>query len=107
MKEAKKKADTEEMLVTHKPAKAPDPDKDGRNPGGGARARAQEKEEFDMFKKRLGSTAGAAEKREILSEIQRRFGNDKAAQVVKEMRLHEDDDMAPKPKPKGPDKDKA
>lgn len=105
MREAKKKTDAGELLATRKPAAKSDPDMAGRDRGG-MRAPALDKEEFDLMKKRLASAKGAGEKRDVLAEIQRRFGNDKAGQVVKEMRLNEDDDMPSRPKPKAPGKEK-
>lgn len=107
MREPKKKNEAEVLLAAAKPAGKAEASKAGRDPGGAGKVTpALENEEFNLMKKRLAAAQGG-EKRGILAEIQRRFGNEKAAQVVKELRLLEDDAMVSRPKAKAPGMDKA
>jgi hypothetical protein len=93
MKELKKKPDTE-MLIVHKPPMKADPDKAGREGGDHAQVRAMT-EELEVMRKRLAQARDAGEKRRLIAEIQRRFGNEKAAQLVHEARHGGEDDVPP------------
>ena len=106
MRDMKKKMDAEEMLIVHKPALQPDPDRAGRGPGA-ARVPALDSEELALLTRRLAAARDPKEKKGLLGQIQRRFGNEKAAQALHDMREPPgDDDMKPRP-PAGPKKDKA
>ncbi len=94
MRELKKKPDAQEMLVVHKPAQKPDPDKSGREHGDSARLPAMA-EELELMRKRLSLAKDSRAKRQLLAEIQRRFGNEKAAQLVQGVRLDADGDGPP------------
>lgn len=91
----------EEMLLVHKPGAAADPKK----VGGMARAAAEgpaaakapraaslDKQELDLMKKQIGMTKDPAARRELLGQIQHKFGNEKAGEVVRELRLQPTDD---------------
>ena len=102
----RKKTEAEEMLVVHKAAKAAEPDKSGRDRGAGPRrSAALEKEELDVLKKRFAAAKHADDKRSVLAEVQRKFGNEKAASLVKEAR-RKDDDLPAKLAPKDTGKKK-
>jgi hypothetical protein len=92
----KRKIDAEEMLVVHKPALKPDPGKSGRERGDAAPIPATA-EELELMQKRLAQAKDAREKRRLLAEIQRRFGNEKAGQAIQELRQGGDDDAPPPP----------
>lgn len=95
----------EEMLIVHKSSTKPDPDKVGRARGA---AHAQNREELEHLKRRAAKTTDPTLKRELLLRIQREFGNDKAAEVLHELRLPgADDDVKGRPKPGRSDKGKA
>jgi len=99
MRELKRKAD-EEMLIVHKQPEQPDPDKSGRARGGPFAA-APGGEELASLGARLRAAADASEKRELLAEIQRRFGNEAAKRVVRDARemSKTDDGSSPPPRP--------
>ncbi len=94
MRELKKKPDAQEMLVVHKPAQKPDPDKSGREGGESARLPAKT-EELELMRKRLAQAKDSREKRQLLAEIQRRFGNEKAAELIQGVRLDAEGDVPP------------
>jgi hypothetical protein len=94
VRELKKKLDAQEMLIVHKPPLKPDPDKSGRERGGSARVPAMA-EELELMRKRLSQARDPGEKRRLLAEIQRRFGNEKAGQMIQEVRQGTDDDALP------------
>lgn len=78
MRERDKKKD-DEMLVTHLPQ--PEPEQEGREPTptlGEQLAGAS----LSEMTTRLRATSRAAERAEILAEIQRRFGNEAAEHAV-------------------------
>lgn len=89
MRELKKKPDAQEMLIVHKPPLKADPDKAGRDRDA-ARVPAMA-EELDLMKRKLSLAKDPREKRQIMAEIQRRFGNDKAGQMIQEARQGGDD----------------
>jgi hypothetical protein len=89
VRELKKKPDAQEMLIVHKPPLKADPDKLGRDRDL-ARAPAMA-EELELMKKKLSLAKDPRDKRQILAEIQRRFGNDKAGQMIQEVRQGGDD----------------
>ena len=98
MRELKKKPDAQEMLIVHKPPLKADPDKSGRDRGDAARVPAAA-EELELMRKKLSQAKDPREKRHLLTEIQRRFGNEKAGQMIQEVRQGGDD--APPPARKG------
>jgi hypothetical protein len=101
MREDQKKHD-EEMLIVHKPGAEPDPKKLGGKSGSGGggsaarlpRAASVDKQELELMKKQLGMTKDPALRRELLAQVQQKFGNDKAIEVVRELRLKPTDDDA-------------
>jgi hypothetical protein len=108
MREPRKKSETEEMLVVHKQALKPDPNKAGRHRGEMQRVPGLEREELAILKKRMSRATDPSEKRDLLGQIQRKFGNEKAAEVVRDLRKKAPkDDLSPKPKAAGPKKGKA
>jgi hypothetical protein len=94
VRELKKKQDAQEMLIVHKPPLKADPDKAGRERGDPARVPAMT-EELELLRKRLSLAKDHREKRQLLAEIQRRFGNDKAGQMIQEARQGEEDTPPP------------
>jgi hypothetical protein len=96
-REDQKKPD-EEMLIVHKPGPKPDPKKVGAAPAALPRAASLDKQELELMKKQLGMTKEPGVRRELLSRIQAKFGNDKATEVVRELRLKPPDDE-PKQRP--------
>src|SRR5436190_7968860 len=100
MHEDHKKHD-EEMLIVHKPGPAPDPKKVGGPAPAGPmpRAASLDAQELDLLKKQLSMTKDLAVRRALVAQIQDKFGNDKAAEVVRELRLsaHGDDDAPARP----------
>jgi hypothetical protein len=99
VRELKKKPDAQEMLIVHKPPLKGDPDKSGRERGGSARVPAMA-EELEIMRKKLSQARDPREKRHLLAEIQRRFGNEKAGQLIQEVRQGGDEDT-PLPSRKG------
>lgn len=77
-----KKRHDDELLVTHKPATAPSPDKLAHNRA----PAALQREEFEMMRKQVHSTTDAAARRELVARMQQRFGNAKTSSVVRELR---------------------
>jgi hypothetical protein len=97
MREDKKKHD-EEMLIVHKPGPKADPAMAGRSHAEPPRATSLDKDELALIKKQIGMTKDPGLRRELLGRIQHRFGNDRANEVVREMRLKSsDDDLKSKP----------
>jgi hypothetical protein len=100
VRELKKKLDAQEMLVVHKPPLKADPDKSGREPADALRAPAMA-EELELMRRRLSEARDPKEKRHLVAEIQRRFGNEKAGQMIQEVRLGGEGEAPPPPeKPK-------
>lgn len=96
MREFKKKAD-EEMLIVHKAAMRPDPDRLGRSRTDSSRAPALEQQELELLKARVSLAKDSLEKRNLIAQIQRKFGNEMALEVVREMREQSGgDDLKPK-----------
>ncbi len=98
MREDQKKHD-EEMLVVHKPGAKADPKKaGGPAPAVMPRAASLDKHELELIKKQIGMSKDPGVRRDLVAQIQHKFGNDKATEVVREMRLKTpDDDMKSKP----------
>ena len=104
MRDQRKKPDPEEMLIVHRPALHPDPDKAGRGPAANTEL---EREELGQLTRRLAAERDPEEKQKLMARIQGRFGNEKAAQVVRELREQAgDDDSQPRP-PARPKRGKA
>jgi hypothetical protein len=102
MREDHKKHD-EEMLIVHKPGPKADPAKAGRAAAELPRAASLDKHELELIKKQIGMTKDPGVRRELIGRIQSKFGNDKATEVVREMRLKSpDDDHHSKPHPAKP-----
>jgi hypothetical protein len=94
--EDQKKHD-EEMLIVHKPGPKPDPDKVG-GPAPAAmmpRAASLDAQELDLLRKQLSMTKDPAVRRALVTQVQQKFGNDKATEVVRELRLSTHDDDPP------------
>jgi hypothetical protein len=111
MHEDHKKHD-DEMLIVHKAGPAPDPKKAGGPAPAGPlpRAASLDTQELDLLKKQLSMTKDLAVRRALVEQIQRKFGNDKATEVVRELRLSaQGDDDAPSrpPNASGPPKGKS
>jgi hypothetical protein len=97
MREDKKKHD-DEMLIVHKPGAKADPDKGGRSPSGAPRVPALERQELDLLQKQVKAAKDPAVRRDLVARVQQRFGNEKAIEVVREIReKNPDDDIHYKP----------
>ena len=92
MKELKKKPN-QEMLIVHKSANMPDPSITGRKPVdipfGGILV---DRQDFEMMKKQTTQVKNPSERRVLIVQIQKRFGNDKAMEVIRELRGTSSDD---------------
>lgn len=90
----RKRPEGDELLIVHGAAKAVDPGKSGldRGPTAGARrVPALDKEELEVMKRRFAAARDPAEQRALLVEVQRKFGNEQAAALVKEAARKDDD----------------
>jgi|GEM_PF-2803412 len=107
-REDRKQSD-EELLIVHKPGPKPDPKKVGAVAAPLPRAASLDKQEVELLKKQLSLSKDPAVRRELVSQIQAKFGNDKAADVVRELRLKpaDDDPMQKANRGSGPKKGKA
>ena len=76
------------MLITHKLPKEQDKDKTEREAI--EKEDSKSLEELDQMKKRLASTSDQNERETILDMIQKRFGNETAERIIKELRLLKD-----------------
>ncbi len=103
-----KKRHDDDLLVTHKPATAPSPDKLAHNR---APAPAMQREELELMRKQVLRTTDAAARRELIARMQQRFGNDKTNEVVRELRHehleHADDNLPGRSAPAAAKKGKA
>ncbi|MES1164427.1 MAG: hypothetical protein ABUR63_01615 [Verrucomicrobiota bacterium] len=100
-REDQKKHD-EEMLIVHKAGAKPDPKKVGGPVAALPRAPSLDKQELDLIKKQIGVAKDPGLRRDLLSQISTKFGNDKAIEVVRELRLKDPgDDLLASP-PGGP-----
>jgi len=108
MREDHKKHD-DDMLIVHKPGPKADPVKAGRAAAELPRTASVDKQELDLLKKQLGMTKDPGVRRDLVGRIQSKFGNDKATEVVRELRLKtpDDDVQHPKKPPAGGSKGKA
>ena len=96
-REDQKKHD-EEMLIVHKPGAKADPKKVGGPAAALPRAASLDKQELDLMKKQLGLAKDPAVRRDLVSQIASKFGNEKATAVVRELRIKlPDDDLKAKP----------
>jgi hypothetical protein len=96
MRDDQRKHD-EEMLIVHKAGAAADPKKLGGKAAGPEAARlpraaSLDKHELELFKKQIGMTKDPGLRRDLLRQIQQKFGNDRALEVVRELRLQPTDD---------------
>jgi len=91
MKELKKKPN-EEMLIVHKSANKPDPDITGRNPVETPLGGALDRQDFELLKRQITLVKDPSERRVLIARIQKRFGNDKAMEVIRELREKSSDD---------------
>ena len=95
----------EEMLIVHKAGPKAEPKKVGGPPL--PRTASLDQQELELMKKQLGTTKDPALRRELVSQIQLKFGNEKAIAIVRETRLTaSDDDPGPKPSAAGRTKGK-
>ena len=85
MKELRRKAPEDEMLVVHKPGTRPEPDKSGRDRGVIARTPDLDKGDLELMRRKLSLARNAREKRLLLAEIQRKFGNERASHLIHEL----------------------
>ncbi len=102
-----KKRHDDDLLVTHKPATAPSPDKLAHNRA----PAAMQREELELMRKQVHATTDAAARRELIARMQQRFGNDKTNAVVRELRRehpeHPDDTLPGRSAPAAAKKGKA
>lgn len=93
-----KKKHDEEMLVVHKAGPKADPKKvGGPAPAVMPRAASLDKQELALIKKQISMTKDPGVRRDLVGQIQAKFGNDQAMEVVREMRIKTpDDDMKSK-----------
>ena len=92
----KKKRELEDMLITHKLPKEQDKNKAGRESIEKEKEGLKSLEELNQMKKRLASTSDQNERELIVEMIQKRFGNETAEEIVKELRLLKDsEDVSP------------
>lgn len=100
----RKEGEGDEMLVVHKAAKAPAP---AKSEAAARRVPALDQIEFEVSRKRFMAARNAQEKQALLAEVQRKFGNEKAAELVKARRAKREETndeppaAKPKPAPKG------
>lgn len=92
----------EEMLVVHKAPSKADPNKLGRPRAAMPATVSVDREQLELLKRRASSATDPAVRRELIGRIQREFGNDQAAELLRE--LKPDD---PPAKPRGRGKSKA
>jgi hypothetical protein len=84
MREPKKPADNE-MLIVHKAPPVTDPDKAARD--GVTHASAGAHDDLVLLERRLAEATDAHDKRRLLAQIQHRFGNQRAKEVVRATRI--------------------
>lgn len=99
-REDQKKHD-EEMLIVHKAGPKADPKKVPGPAPAPPRAASLDRQELDLLKKQIAMTNDPAVRRDLVAQIQHKFGNDKATKVVREMRIKAPDDDLKKAKPPG------
>ena len=107
LREEHKKHD-DEMLIVHKPGAKAEPSKAGRAAAEVPRVAALDKQELDLLKQQISMTRDPSVRRELVARIQSKFGNEKATEVVQELRhAHPDDAVSVKKAPTKGGKGKA
>jgi hypothetical protein len=103
----KKKRELEDMLITHKLPKEQDKNKAGRESIEKEKEGLKSLEELNQMKRRLASTSDQNERELIVEMIQKRFGNEAAEEIVKELRLLKDsEDVSPTENSTPPDRER-
>jgi hypothetical protein len=85
MRELKKKPEAE-MPVARKPAAGAELAKAGRESGIAPRSTADDRAELEVLEARLLAARDANEKKDLIEKIQRKFGNDKVAQILQRVK---------------------
>ena len=98
VKELKKKPN-EEMLIVHKSANKPDPNITGRNPADAPIGAVLDRQDFETLRKQTALVKDPSERRILIARIQKNFGNEKAMEVVRELRERSSDDESRPKKP--------
>jgi hypothetical protein len=85
MREPKRKSEAE-MPVARKAEAGAEPGKAGRDTASAHRAVIDDRSELDVLEARLLGARDANEKKELIEKIQRKFGNDKVAQILQRVK---------------------
>lgn len=109
MKELKKRStEAEDMLITHKPVLAPDPDKLMRSGTGPESMEVKGGAALESLAKKLARTKDKRKRKAILETIQKKFGNEAASRAIHDTVVPGDGDIpAPVHTKPGPEKGKA
>ena len=109
MKELKKRpSEADEMLITHKPALAPDPDKVGKHAAAPMGLAAREGEALQALTLQLANSKDKRKRKALLESIQKNFGNEAASRAIRDAGEGEMEAIpAVVAKPKSPEKGKA
>ena len=92
----RKKRESEEMLVIHKPAKMQEKSKVGREAATKGLNDTRVLEDLEEFRRRLISTTDPNERESLLNMIRRQFGNEAVEGIIRELRdSGEREDAAP------------
>jgi hypothetical protein len=84
-----KKKPEGELPIARKVAAGPDIAKVGREPEAAPKAPASDRTELELLEARLFATRDANERRELIDKIQKKFGNDKVAQLLRDLQQKE------------------